>query len=110
MNQNELFINQGDLTFKEEAEKYGLADPGYSTHASFFDYDKDGDLDVYLLNNSYQAIAGDCYIQAVEWGPDKELNAWSIHQYGSATKDKRSPHYNDQSKLFSKHEMKQIRP
>ena len=54
--QNELYINQGDLTFSEEAEKYGLADPGYSTHASFFDYDKDGDLDVYLLNNSYQAI------------------------------------------------------
>ena len=54
--QNELFINQGDLTFKEEALEYGLADPGYSTHASFFDYDKDGDLDVYLLNNSYQAI------------------------------------------------------
>ena len=54
--QNELFINQGDLTFKEEAAIYGLADSGYSTHASFFDYDKDGDLDVYLLNNSYQAI------------------------------------------------------
>ena len=54
--QNELLINQGDLTFKEEALQYGLADPGYSTHASFFDYDKDGDLDVYLLNNSYQAI------------------------------------------------------
>ena len=33
-----------------------MADLGYSTHASFFDYDKDGDLDVYLLNNSYQAI------------------------------------------------------
>ncbi len=54
--ENELFINQGDLTFVEEASKYGLADRGYSTHASFFDYDKDGDLDVYLLNNSYQAI------------------------------------------------------
>ncbi|MFT4738940.1 MAG: hypothetical protein ACI8QD_000449 [Cyclobacteriaceae bacterium] len=53
---NELFINQGDLSFKEEAVSYGLADQGYSTHASFFDYDKDGDLDVYLLNNSYQAI------------------------------------------------------
>lgn len=53
---NELFINQGDGTFSEEAEKYGLADQGYSTHAVFFDYDKDGDLDVYLLNNSYQAI------------------------------------------------------
>lgn len=54
--QNELFINQGDLTFKEAAQEYGLADPGYTTHASFFDFDKDGDLDVYILNNSYQAI------------------------------------------------------
>lgn len=54
--QNELFINQGDLTFKEMAAEYGLADPGYTTHASFFDFDKDGDLDVYILNNSYQAI------------------------------------------------------
>lgn len=54
--QNELFINQKDNTFKEEAAAYGLADKGFSTHASFFDYDKDGDLDVYLLNNSYQAI------------------------------------------------------
>ena len=54
--ENELFINNGDLTFTEEGKKYGLDDPGYSTHASFFDYDRDGDLDVYLLNNSYQAI------------------------------------------------------
>src|SRR5690606_38986912 len=54
--QNELIINNGDLTFTESAEKYGLDDQGYSTHASFFDYDKDGDLDVYLLNNSYKSI------------------------------------------------------
>ncbi|WP_291786589.1 VCBS repeat-containing protein, partial [Cecembia sp.] len=54
--QNELFINNGDGTFTEMAEAYGLADQGYSTHAVFFDYDNDGDLDVYLLNNSYQAI------------------------------------------------------
>lgn len=53
---NELFINNGDMTFSEKAEEYGLNVEGYSTHASFFDYDKDGDLDVYLLNNSYQAI------------------------------------------------------
>jgi hypothetical protein len=53
---NELFINNGDLTFSEEAEAYGLADQGFSTHAVFFDYDKDGDLDMYLLNNSYRAI------------------------------------------------------
>jgi hypothetical protein len=54
--QNELFINQGDGTFTEQAEAFGLADKGFSTHAVFFDYDKDGDLDTYLLNNSYQAI------------------------------------------------------
>ncbi len=54
--QNELFINQGDGIFKEMAEDYGLADRGYSTHAVFFDYDNDGDLDVYILNNSFQAI------------------------------------------------------
>ncbi|WP_445957000.1 VCBS repeat-containing protein [Yeosuana sp.] len=54
--QNEFFINNGDLTFTERAAELGLDDKGYSTHASFFDYDQDGDLDVYLLNNSYQAI------------------------------------------------------
>ena len=59
---------------------------------------------------NYKAVAGDCYIQAVEWGPEGEFNAWSVHQYGSATRDDTSPHFNDQSILFSKHEMKQIRP
>lgn len=54
--QNEFFINNGDGTFSENAEEMGLADSGLSTHAAFFDYDKDGDLDVYLLNNSYTAI------------------------------------------------------
>ena len=47
---NLLFINQHNLTFKEEAAEYGLADTGYSTQAVFFDYDKDGDLDMYLVN------------------------------------------------------------
>ncbi|WP_400076627.1 VCBS repeat-containing protein [Winogradskyella sp. R77965] len=54
--QNEFFINNGDGTFSDKAEALGLDDKGFSTHASFFDYDNDGDLDVYLLNNSYQAI------------------------------------------------------
>ncbi|WP_299119983.1 VCBS repeat-containing protein [uncultured Winogradskyella sp.] len=54
--QNEFFINNGDGTFTDKAEALGLDDKGFSTHASFFDYDNDGDLDVYLLNNSYQAI------------------------------------------------------
>ena len=54
--QNELFINNGDMTFTDRAMQYGIADAGFSTQASFFDYDKDGDLDFYLLNNSYRAI------------------------------------------------------
>ena len=57
---NELFINtgvstEGIPTFEDQAEKFGLADKGFSTQAAWFDYDKDGDLDVYLLNNSYLA-------------------------------------------------------
>lgn len=52
--ENELFINNGDLTFTERAKELGLDDKGFSTHAVFFDYDKDGDLDCYLLNNSFR--------------------------------------------------------
>jgi hypothetical protein len=54
---NELFINNGDLTFTEKAEEYGLADNGFTTHAAFFDYDMDGDLDVYMLNNSFIPVS-----------------------------------------------------
>ncbi|WP_026899077.1 VCBS repeat-containing protein [Daejeonella oryzae] len=54
--ENELFINQQDGKFKEEGKKYGLADRGLSTHAVFFDYDLDGDLDCYVLNNSFRPI------------------------------------------------------
>jgi hypothetical protein len=55
--ENELFINNKDLTFTDKAAGYGLADEGFSTHAAFFDYDKDGDLDCYVLNNSFRPIA-----------------------------------------------------
>lgn len=53
---NELFINQQDGTFKEEAKTWRIADEGLSVHAIFFDYDKDSDLDMYLLNNSLRSI------------------------------------------------------
>ncbi|MDN3584551.1 FG-GAP repeat domain-containing protein [Mucilaginibacter flavus] len=49
---NQLYINNGDLTFTECAAKYGLDFAGLSTQVSFFDYDKDGDLDMFLLTSS----------------------------------------------------------
>ncbi|MBD81282.1 MAG: hypothetical protein CL840_20360 [Crocinitomicaceae bacterium] len=48
--QNLLYINNHDNTFIEEGQKYGIADKGNSVHATFFDYDLDGDLDLYVLN------------------------------------------------------------
>lgn len=51
LRKNKLFINQKDNTFKEEAHKYGLDHNGFSTQAYFLDYDKDGDLDMYLVNH-----------------------------------------------------------
>ena len=53
---NELFINNGDLTFTESSKAYGLDNEGLSTHAAFFDFDNDGDLDCYLLNNTIKSI------------------------------------------------------
>jgi enediyne biosynthesis protein E4 len=53
---NELFINNHDLTFTEKAAEYNLDENGYTTHAAFFDYDQDGDLDCYILNNSFLPV------------------------------------------------------
>ena len=55
--ENELYINQHDNTFLEKAKEVGLNDPGYTTHVSFFDYDLDGDLDCYILNNSFVDVS-----------------------------------------------------
>lgn len=53
---NELYINQKNGQFKEEAHHYGLDDHGISTQAVFFDFDHDGDLDCFILNNSNKSV------------------------------------------------------
>jgi len=52
--------------------------------------------------------AGDCYFQIVEWDKKGNVSAQSIHQYGSATLDSSSIHYDDQAKLFATHQMKPV--
>src|SRR6267143_1291940 len=54
---NLLFINNGKGTFPEAARQYGIADTGFTTHAVFLDYNGDGYLDLFLLNNSPQDFA-----------------------------------------------------
>lgn len=54
--ENELYINQRNGKFVESAAAYGLADKGIGTQAAFFDYDLDGDLDCFILNNSFRPI------------------------------------------------------
>ncbi|MEO6453851.1 MAG: VCBS repeat-containing protein [Ginsengibacter sp.] len=59
---NELFINNGDLTFTESAHSYGLDVEGFNTQSVFFDYDHDGDLDLFLVNHSVHST--DTYVKA----------------------------------------------
>jgi len=86
---NELFINKGNdangiPTFAERAAEYGLADKGYSTHAAFFDYDRDGDLDMYLLNNSFLPVERLAYAnirdQRDPLGGHKLFRNWTVEK------------------------------
>ena len=56
---NELFINDGKGRFEEKAKRFGLDDSGYSTQAAFFDYDRDGDLDAFVLNHNVEPLGAD---------------------------------------------------
>ena len=75
--ENELYINNRDGTFSEKAAAYGLADAGYTTHASFFDYDLDGDLDCYILNNSFIPV------NTLNYANKRDLRAeqWPVADY-----------------------------
>ncbi len=94
---NLLFINNGDLSFTEKAEEYGLADNGYSTQASFFDYDKDGDLDCFIINHSIQK-----YTAGVQDNP--ELRKQKNPDYASKLYRNDNNHFtnvSDEAGIFS---------
>ncbi len=80
---NELFINNGDLTFTDQAKAYGLDIKGLSIQSAFLDFDKDGDLDCYILNNSTKPIGGGLDLKSTsrdEASPDG--NKFMINENG----------------------------
>ncbi len=82
--QNALYINNKNLTFTEQAADYGLDENGYTTHAAFFDYDMDGDLDCYILNNSFMPV------NTLNYENKRELRAedWPVKDFLKGGGDK----------------------
>jgi enediyne biosynthesis protein E4 len=81
---NALFINNHDLTFREAATEYGLDEMGYTTHAAFFDYDLDGDLDCYILNNSFIPV------NTLDYANNRDMRAedWPVKDFLKGGGDK----------------------
>ncbi|MGB3588281.1 MAG: CRTAC1 family protein, partial [Tunicatimonas sp.] len=69
---NLLYINQGDFTFVEQARNWRINDNSYSTQATFFDYDLDGDLDLYLVNHSIKFNFNQEEIFKKKYTPDRD--------------------------------------
>lgn len=78
---NKLLVNQGlnsegNISFKEEAETYGIADTGHSSQSTFFDYDNDGDLDLYVANYPVTPFktTPDTFMQHIRHATSKHSN------------------------------------
>jgi hypothetical protein len=92
---NQLFVNNHDLTFTESAAKYGLNDSGYTTQVSFFDYDMDGDLDMFKIDNSPVPVSSLGYpkqrdMPAGKWNVANNLKGGGDHLYRND-----NGHYNE---------------
>ncbi len=83
--ENKLFINNHNLTFSDSTAAYGLSNKGgYCTHAAFFDYDNDGDLDCYILNNSFIPV------NTLNYANKRDLRAdqWPVEDFLKGGGDK----------------------
>ena len=78
-NNNVLYINNQDNTFTEKAKAYGIDDDGYSMHSTFFDFDKDGDLDLYVAN--YPPTSFKAPVDYYKYMIDNHENRDSDHLY-----------------------------
>ncbi|MFN5134730.1 MAG: VCBS repeat-containing protein, partial [Chitinophagaceae bacterium] len=86
LRKNQLYINNKNLTFTEQAAAFGLDNDGYTTHASFFDYDLDGDLDCFMVNNSPMPVNTFNYanmrdLPAQDWDVKEFLKGGGDHFY-----------------------------
>jgi hypothetical protein len=83
----QLYINNRDLSFTDKAAEYGLTNEGgYTTHAAFFDYDLDGDLDCFIINNSFIPVntlnyANKRNLRAPDWPVADFLKGGGDHFY-----------------------------
>ena len=77
---NQFFLNDGDGTFKEVAQQLGIADLGQSVQATFFDYDKDGDLDLYVANYPMTRFDAPTYFYRYKMNNPKDLESNQLYR------------------------------
>lgn len=82
---NQLFLNNGDGTFSEKAAEYGLDDPGNSVQATFFDYDKDGDLDLYVANYPPTPFSSPTFVYTYRMNNVKDVESDHLYRNDDST-------------------------